>query len=154
MRWRRHSNETAGARDIARTAMLASVIAGLLVGGVAMVSAATTIDMGPKVGDILVFRQGARAPSDWDFTVATTARPQQTCTLRPDVMTAGGGSLVVEQRLEKPRVYHVHWAGTHTSEGADDCGSKADLTISGSDLQLLTNAVGGAGVEHRSFGGF
>jgi hypothetical protein len=69
-------------------------------------------------------------------------------------MTAGGGSLVVEQRLEKPRVYHVHWAGTHTSEGADDCGSKADLTISGSDLQLLTNAVGGAGVEHRSFGGF
>jgi hypothetical protein len=48
----------------------------------------------------------------------------------------------------------VHWAGTHTSEGADDCGSKADLTISGSDLQLLTNAVGGAGVEHRSFGGF
>ena len=33
---------------------------------------------------------------------------------RPD-----GGSLVVEQRLDKPRVYHVHWAGAHTSEGAD-----------------------------------
>ncbi|HEX3400957.1 MAG TPA: hypothetical protein VHT74_11590 [Acetobacteraceae bacterium] len=154
MKGRDHRGTDDAGRTLGGAALLGCVVGALLASSVAVVAAASTIEIGPKVGDILVFRQGARAPSDWDFTVATTARPQQTCTLRPDVMTAGGGSLVVEQRLEKPRVYHVHWAGTHTSEGADDCGSKADLTISGSDLQLLTNAVGGAGVEHRSFGGF
>ena len=154
MRWRRHSKETAGAGDIARTAMLAGVIAGLLVGGVAMVSAATTIDMGPKVGDILVFRQGARMPNDWEFTVATAASPAATCSLRPGVMASGGGSLVVEERLQRPRTFQVHWAGAHTSEGAADCGSNAELVLVGPDLQLLSNAVGGAGVEHRTFAGF
>ena len=154
MRWRRPTNETAGAGDLARTAVLASVIAGLLVSGVAVVSAATTIDMGPKVGDILVFRQGARMPNDWEFTVATTASPATTCSLRPEVMASEGGSLVVEQRFQQPRTFHVHWAGAHTSEGAADCGSNAELVLAGPDLQLLSNAVGGAGVEHRTFVGF
>jgi hypothetical protein len=69
-------------------------------------------------------------------------------------MTSGGGSLVVEQRLQSPRMYHVHWAGLRTSDGAADCGRHAELVVSGADLQLLTNAVGGAGIERRHFAGF
>jgi hypothetical protein len=152
MKWLRRTTETLGAGDIARTAALASLIAGMLVCGVAMVSAATTIDIGPKVGDILVFRQGARMPTDWEFTVATTAVPAVTCTLRPDVMASGGGSLDVEERFQ-PRMFHVHWAGSRTSEGSADCGSSAELVLPAADLQLLSNTVGGAGVEHRAFGG-
>jgi hypothetical protein len=66
-------------------------------------------------------------------------------------MASGGGSLVVEQRLDSKRLYRVHWAGQHTSTGATDCGDTADLLVSRVDLQLLTNAVGGAGVEHHAF---
>jgi hypothetical protein len=68
-------------------------------------------------------------------------------------MASGGGSLVVEERLDHSgsRTYRVHWAGTHTSNGPSDCGAMADLVVSGPDLQLLTNAVGGPGVEHEGF---
>ena len=154
MKGRRPITENPGAGDIARTAALASLIAGVLVFGVAMVSVGTTIDIGPKVGDILVFRQGAQMPADWEFTVSTTAIPAVTCNLRPDVMAAGGGSLVVEERFQPPRMFHAHWAGARTSEGTADCGSSAELVLSAPDLQLLYNAVGGAGVEPRTFGGF
>jgi len=151
MRWRRQGSEGDG--SLARTAALASLIAALLTSGVAMVSAATTMDMGPKVGDILVFRQGARMPGDWDFTVARADTPATTCNLRPEVMADGGGSLVVEQRNQAPRVFRVHWAGAQTSAGAADCGAAAELMVQSLDLQLLANAVGGAGVEHKRFGG-
>jgi hypothetical protein len=154
MRWRRRVNEPAGTGEIARTAMLASLIAGLLVTGVVVVSAATTIDVGPKVGDILVFRPGASMPGDWEFTVATVASPVVMCRLRPAVMATGGGSLVVEERFHHPRTFRVHWAGVRTSDGTTDCGNSAELVLSGPDLQLLSNAVGGPGVEHSSFGGF
>ena len=65
-------------------------------------------------------------------------------------MASGGGSLVVEERIQQPRMFHVHWAGAHTSEGSADCGSSAELVLPAADLQLLSNAVGGAGVEHRA----
>lgn len=66
------------------------MIAALLASSVAMVSAATRIEIGPKVGDILVFQRGAHMPTDWEFTVMTTAMPAVTCSLRPDIMAAGG----------------------------------------------------------------
>ena len=66
-------------------------------------------------------------------------------------MASGGGSLVVEERFQ-PRMFHVHWAGSRTSEGSADCGSSAELVLPAADLQLLSNTVGGAGVEHRAFG--
>ena len=131
--------------------MLAGVVAALLVSCVAVVAAATTIDLGPKVGDILVFRAGARMPSDWEFTAASATTPGTTCTLRPEVMAVAGGSLVVEQRSDTPRTYRVHWAGNQTSPAGSDCGTSADLVLAHADLQLLSNAVGGPGVEHRLF---
>src|SRR6516164_5233935 len=102
-----HRNATT--REVVRTAVLASLIAALLASNVAMVSAATKIEIGPQVGDILVFRQGAHMPTDWEFTVMTTAVPAASCSLRPAIMAAEGGSLVVEQRLQGPRTFQVHW---------------------------------------------
>jgi hypothetical protein len=151
MRGRREPNEGSG--EVLRTALFALVIATLLVSSVAVVSAARTMDFGPKVGDILVFRPGARVPADWEFTAETSAKPGDACALQPVAMAVDGGSLVVEQRIETPRSFRVHWAGGRTSESATDCGSNAELIVPGEDLQLLSNAVGGAGVEHRTFPG-
>jgi hypothetical protein len=64
-------------------------------------------------------------------------------------MAGHGGSLVVEERFTTPRSFRVHWAGGSTSTGSTDCGGTADLMVSGTDLQLLSNAVGGPGVEHH-----
>ena len=75
------------------------------------------------------------------------------CKLQPVVMASAGGSLVVERRTNNSRTYLVHWAGQQTSDPASDCGTTADLLVSRTDLQLLSNAVGGPGVEHRAFGG-
>jgi hypothetical protein len=152
-RGRRDADEATG--GVGSAAVLGCVVGALLASSVAVVAAAGTIDIGPKVGDILVFRPGDRMTADWEFTVGMPARaPTATCVLKPDVMTSGGGSLVVEQRLQSPRMYHVHWAGLRTSDGAADCGRHAELVVSGADLQLLTNAVGGAGIERRHFAGF
>ena len=131
MRGGRHTGNAPS--QVVGTAMLACLIAALLAGTVAMVSAARTIEIGPRVGDILVFRQGARMPPDWAFTVATAPAPSVTCSLRT------------------PPTFQVHWAGGRTSDAGADCGSDAALLVAGSDLQLLTNVVGGAGVEHKAF---
>ena len=136
--------------EVVRTAVLGSLIAALLASSVAMVSAATRIEIGPKVGDILVFPRGAHMPTDWEFTVMTTAVPAATCSLSPAIMAAEGGSLVVEQRLQGPRTFQVHWAGIRTSTDGPDCGGSAELVVSNADLQLLSNIVGGPGVKpHR-----
>jgi hypothetical protein len=148
MRGRRHLDTETGS-NVGRTVLMASLVAGLLAGGVAMVATATTLDLGPKVGDILVFRPGARLPDDWDFVVKRLGA-QDTCSLRPDVMASRGGSLVVEERVAKPHSFIVHWAGGPTSTGAADCGASADLVVPGTELQLLSNAVGGPGVEKTS----
>ena len=57
----------------------------------------------------------------------TTAVPAATCSLRPAIMAAEGGSLVVEQRLQSPRTFQVHWAGIRTSTGGSDCGGSVEL---------------------------
>jgi hypothetical protein len=148
MRGRRHLDSETGS-SVGRTALMASLVAALLAGGVAMVATATTLDLGPKVGDILVFRPGARLPDDWDFTVKRPGT-QDTCSLRPAVMASRGGSLVVEERVTNPHSFLVHWAGGPTSTGTTDCGASADLLVPRTELQLLSNAVGGPGVEKTS----
>lgn|SRR5579872_5760831 len=138
--------------DIGRSAVLGGVLGVLLASCVAVVAAASTLELGPKVGDILVFKPGAQVPADWEFSAANQGgQLPASCNLKPDVMASGGGSLVVEERLDHPRAYRVHWAGTRTSADAGNCGATADLVVSGGDLQLLSNAVGGPGVEHDGF---
>ncbi len=145
-------NRRASGGEILRTIVLGCLIAAILASSVAVVSAARTLDLAPGVGDILVFKQGARMPSDWDFTATNT--DAVACTLKPEVMTSRGGSLVVEQRLDDISSYRVHWAGGPTSDGVTNCGSSADLVIGRAELQLLANAVGGPGVEHHAFSYF
>ena len=148
MKGRRRTQPQA-VHEIGRTAVLAGLIAGLLASGVAMAAAVRTIDLGPKVGDILVFRPGAHMPPDWEFTVANTTAAPADCLLQPLVMAAGGGSLVVEERFHSPRRFRVHWAGERTSQAGADCGRSAELEVTGGDLQLLSNAVGGPGVNPK-----
>src|SRR5579883_3068729 len=50
-----------------RTIGLASLIAILLASSVGLVAAARTLDLSPRVGDILVFRPGTQLPLDWIF---------------------------------------------------------------------------------------
>lgn len=152
MKIRGNRRASGNAGDIVRNVVLGSLIATILASSVAVVSAARTLDLAPNVGDILVFKQGARMPNDWDFT-ATNA-DAIACTLTPNVMASVGGSLVVEQRLDDAHAYRVHWAGGPTSQGVTNCGTSADLTMSRAELQLLSNAVGGPGVEHSAFNYF
>jgi hypothetical protein len=149
-RGRREAERPAG--DGLRTVLIASFVALVLASSAAMVAAASAIPIGPQIGDILVFRQGAQLPPDWEFAAVVRSNDLPiSCTLKPHAMASGGGSLVVEQRLDGRRVYRVHWAGRRTAYDGDDCGEAADLLVSRADLQLLTNAVGGPGVEHGTF---
>ncbi len=94
-------------------------------------------------------------PPDWAFNaVVVSDQLPVSCTLKPGVMASAGGSLVVEQRSQDSRLYRVHWAGHQTSDADTDCGRAADLWLSVNDLQLLSNAVGGPGVEHAAFGSY
>lgn len=142
-------------REAVRMVLIATTIAVVLVVSLGMVAVARTIELGPKVGDILVFRPGAQAPADWEFAaVKHSPELPVSCKLQPDVMVAGGGSLVVEQRSHNRRLYRVHWAGQRTSRDGEDCGQAADLVLSRADLQLLANVVGGPGVERRLFSAY
>jgi len=137
-----------------KTIVTAALIATVLASGAAMMAAARTVDLAPKVGDILVFRPEAQLPADWEFNAVTQSdQLPVSCRLQPAVMASAGGSLVVEQRSNDARTYRVHWAGRETSAD-NDCGEAADLLVSRADLQLLSNAVGGPGVERRTFGRF
>jgi hypothetical protein len=142
-------NRRIGGGEILRSVVFGSLIAAILASSVAVVSAARTLDLAPRVGDILVFKQDARMPDDWDFSATKT--DAIACTLKPEVMASRGGSLVVEERLDEVGAYRVHWAGGPTSAGVTDCGSSADVVIGRMELQLLSNAVGGPGVEHHAF---
>src|SRR4051812_6317225 len=123
-RWRSGGSRT----EFWRTALMAALVAGLLTSGVATVASALTMEIGPTVGDILVFRPGANLSADWTFNVATTSEPPRGCVLRPAFMAANGGSLVVEERSQERRVFRAHWAGSHTSTAAEDCGPNVELT--------------------------
>jgi hypothetical protein len=151
MKGRRRVEKPGG--NATQIVLTAAFIATLLAASFGIVTAARTIELGPQIGDILVFRQGARLPPEWEFVavVHSTDLPIS-CKLKLDAMASGGGSLVVEQRSASRRLYRVHWAGRQTAFGAEDCGTEADLLVPRSDLQLLTNAVGGTGVEHEVFG--
>jgi hypothetical protein len=112
-------------------------------------------NLGPQIGDIIAFPV-ARAPS-----VSTTvlmvdpvgASSRRRCALDVPVMQRSGGSLMIEAMQLKPdRRFQVHWAGTRTSGGQQDCGSSADLLLNQFQITTLVFAAGGKGVkvaEHR-----
>jgi hypothetical protein len=114
--------------------------------------------LGPTVGNIIVFRSSASG-TDWWQIKATTAgvwpkdAAARSCSLSPSIMGADGGSLIVEERqLSSPPVYRVHWAGKHTSNGVTDCGAAADLELSRSELMRLADVAGGFNNNLRMVG--
>jgi hypothetical protein len=104
----------------------------------------------PKVGDFVVFKPGSQDAETWQMAIpAARVSGNGTCTLDPNMMATGGGSLVVEGRQDGPQLsYQVHWAGGQTSAAAN-CGAGADLTVTRTDLQRLANAAGGFGVGDK-----
>jgi hypothetical protein len=114
--------------------------------------------LGPYVGGIIVFRQDATSFDRWSVTADATgdelaAPGTRHCVLSPNVMVARGGSLVVEARqMSIPPVFRVHWAGGHTENGPEDCGTAADLVIDRRELMRLANAAGGFNSGFRLIG--
>ena len=101
----------------------------------------------PTVGDIADF-SARQANQDMLSINATAIAAGRTCVLASDVMARNGGSFVIVARPPGAQgAYLIHWAGSHTSSGASDCGSSADLLVSKSDLLGLAGAAGGFGVH-------
>jgi hypothetical protein len=101
----------------------------------------------PSVGDIADFTM--RHASQDVLPVNVTAQEAgRSCELSSDVMVRGGGSFVIVGRQTvSDGAYLIHWAGSHTSNGASDCGSSADLLVSKRDLLGLAGTVGGFGIH-------
>jgi len=119
------------------------VLVALLIGALELLAIVQIAQAGPSVGDIVAFRAEGAGIDEGPITVAYTVGDSRTCVLSPRVMRATGGSLVVEgQDLKPERLYRVHWAGTRTTDGADDCGGQADLSIPVVDLRALASATG------------
>jgi hypothetical protein len=101
----------------------------------------------PTVGDIADF-SARHADQDVPPVKVTANEAGRTCVLASDVMVRGGGSLmIVARQPASDGSYLIHWAGSHTSNGASDCGSSADLLVSKRDLLGLTGIAGGFGLH-------
>ena len=102
----------------------------------------------PRVGDIADFSPRYANEDVLAVTVTAKEAAGRSCVLASDVMVRGGGSFVVVARQPSgDGSYLIHWAGAHTSSGASDCGSSADLLVSRHDLLGLAGIVGGFGVH-------
>lgn len=128
---------------IAAVMMAASVIA--------LVMLVSTAFAPPRVGDIVLFKPGARVADSFTITAHQVGAPASACTLDPAVMVQGGGSLVVESRSVPAHDYQVHWAGSRTAKDGHNCGQSADLVLRQADLQSLVNAMGGRGLAGRGY---
>ncbi len=109
--------------------------------------------VGPDVGAIVMF-DPAEGPKYWEqpgilVRFAASPAPERACVLMPSVISATGGSFVIEAKhLTHPPVFVVHWSGRRTDRGARDCGRSADLVVTLNELRMLANVAGGFGVEH------
>jgi hypothetical protein len=112
--------------------------------------------IGPDVGEIVTFRAGAGV-KHWEqpgipARLASGPATRGDCTLMPSVISASGGSFVIEAKeTSRPPVFRLHWSGARTDSGAGDCGGSADLLLPLAQLRALANVAGGFGVEHGFF---
>lgn len=131
------------------TAVLAVVVALVGLGG-AIRLAQSAAELGPQVGDILSFEPNHKISYENPAQIAADRPGLSQCLLDIEVMHRLGGSLVIEARSARPnRIFSLHWAGRHSSQGPSDCGGSAELKLSQDDLDILALAVGGYGVSHQ-----
>jgi hypothetical protein len=105
--------------------------------------------IGPHVGDIVVFRAGTKPVTAPDARLIVRRVDGRPCVLDIPVLLQRGGSLVIERHDPAPdRVYRAHWSGARTADSFGDCGAAADVVLTRTDLGMLAVAAGGFGV-HR-----
>jgi hypothetical protein len=136
-RWRQRVANYSG--EIIDTALLASLLAALLSSVVGVLTLLTSLRIGPPVGQILTFGPYDQPAPVWQVD-ATRLADHRRCVLKPALMAAAPGSMVVERRLPDSRTYQVHWIGGPTSEGDRDCGRAVDLILGLPAMQTLVNA--------------
>jgi hypothetical protein len=152
---KRHPRDNEAISDIVDSLLTACTVVLLVASLGGLMALFSSLHVGLRVGDILVFKPGASVADGLPVAATrSTPLPQQSgsariCTLDPAVMAHDGGSLVVETKSLTEPDYGVHWAGAHTSAGASDCGGSVDLTMSRMDLQTLVNAIGGFSFNSR-----
>lgn len=94
----------------------------------------------PRVGDIIKF--SADGSTEKGDRIPVHRRDRFACVLDLGQMRQSGGSLVVEARIPGAEpAYRLHWAGTHTSADAADCGTSADLVVGARDVRALTATI-------------
>jgi hypothetical protein len=130
--------------------VLVSLVAAIVVIGLLRLADA----LEPQIGDIISFdsRQRASIIAREEIVVARVGEvPGADCVLDSRVVHASGGSILIEAYRPRPRpLYFVHWVGIHTSAGAGDCGSVADLMLSRMELAELMSAAAGSIVTSSS----
>lgn len=137
------------AASLVTTAVLAVVVALVGLGG-AIRLAQSAANLGPQVGDILAFEPSRHLNYDSPPQVIADRGKMPQCVLDVGVIHRLGGSLIIESRSPMPnRIYRVHWAGQHSSNGSTDCGASAELQLSTENLDVLALAAGGYGVSHQ-----
>ena len=133
----------------------------LVIGGLSTYLAFRMDTLLPRVGDMIVFSPAPPDGDPWRLKVNAAAvkgrdAAAAPCLFDPNVITAQGGSLIIElretaspPRFHLPR-FHLHWAGHHTATGENDCGSAADIVLDLHEVQTLANAAGGFGIRPRT----
>jgi hypothetical protein len=155
VRWRAIMDNPRQPRDreaisaTVESVVTAAVVVLLIASMITVLAILTSAIASPRVGDVLVFKPST--PVGTNETVAATLTVQaggqgRQCDLNPAVMAQGGGSIVVENQSVAGKHYLVHWAGTHTAIGPQDCGRSADLSLSAFALQSLISSLGGRGL--------
>jgi hypothetical protein len=140
--------------DLGPFTILTYVLAFALCLATCLLSLSQMSEIGPDVGAIVTFdpRDG---PKHWDqpgIPARFASGLGQGCLLMPSVISATGGSFVIESKqVAHPPVFLVHWSGPRTDDGDHDCGRSADLSLPLTQLRALANVAGGFGVEHGFF---
>jgi hypothetical protein len=102
---------------------------------------------GPAVGDIVSFDANLGVPDDLPTKLGVVRTDGTPCQFDLYVMQSVHGSLIVDAATtESPPSYRLHWSGTHSSLGGDDCGATADVVASARVMAALLVATGGVGV--------
>lgn len=128
------------------TAVLAVLVVLVGLGG-ALKLARSAADLGPSVGDILVFGSVHRIVYGASKTLEVSRVGQPGCVVNLGVIRQFGGSMIIDARTPRPnRLYQAHWAGQRSSMGPNDCGRSAELELTATQLEILALTAGGYGV--------
>ncbi len=124
--------------ELFETILLAALLAGALISAVGALSLLPQVQFGPPLGEILTFGWYGQLTPSWHVD-AVQAATHRHCLLKPAVMAATRGSMVVERRMPDGRTFLAHWAGGPTSDDAGNCGTDVDLTIGLGAMQTLVS---------------